>query len=186
VLALAGRRIDAAGAEEVRFPLENVASVRRRLLALMSAHGARALVCSAAAGADLLALDAALELGLRARIVLPFDRVRFRDASVTDRPGDFGRLFDRIIDAVQARGDLVVMEGASTDAASYRAANEAILDEAARLARPAVPIAVVAWDGRPRGSEDATAAFASAARGYGWSVLEVLTRRRAPPAFRTR
>jgi cytosine/adenosine deaminase-related metal-dependent hydrolase len=179
VLALAGRRIDAPDAE-CRFPAESTAMVRQGLRALMAAHQARALVCSAAAGCDLLALDAALELGLRPRIVLPFDRVRFRETSVVDRPGDFGRLFDRILDVAEAKGDVVLLEGPAAGGAPYRACNEAILEEAARLARPDPPVAVIAWDGRSHGTDDDTAAFASAARRRGWTVLEVLTSRRAP------
>jgi hypothetical protein len=175
VLALAGRRIDAADAEVVRFPLDNAALVRRRLHALMAAHEPGALVCSAAAGSDLLALDAALELGVRMRIVLPFDRLRFRQASVIDRPGDFGRLFDRVLDAVEAAAELVVLEGAETLSASYRACSEAILEEAKRLAAPDPAVAVVVWEGRAGGTEDETAAFADAARSRGWTLLEVPT-----------
>lgn len=186
VLALAGRRIDATHAQVARFPLENAALVRQRLHALMAAHEARALVCSAAGGSDLLAVDAALELGLRVRIVLPFDRVRFREVSVVDRPGDFGRLFDRVLGVVEARGELVLREAEATEAAAYRACNEVILDEAANLARPGLPVAVIAWDGRSCGTEDNTDTFANAARRRGWTVLEVLTSQRAPAGCHTR
>jgi len=174
LLALAGRRIDAADAELRRFPPENAALVRRRLQALMAAHEPKALVCSAAGGADLLALDAALDRAMRVRVILPFDRVRFREASVIDRPGDFGRLFDRILDVVEARGDLVLVEG-SAGADSYRAANVAILEEAVTLAKPDPPVAVIVWDGRSQGADDHTAAFGSAARARGWTVMEVPT-----------
>ena len=47
------------------------------------------LVCSAACGADLIALQAAGRVSLRRRIVLPFEPSRFRDSSVVDRPGDW-------------------------------------------------------------------------------------------------
>lgn len=180
VLALAGRRVDATDAEVRRFPLENAPLVRQRLHALMAAYGASALVCSAAAGADLLALDAAVALGLRPRVVLPFARARFRDASVADRPGGFGPLFDRVLDVVEASGDLVLLEGERAPGDSYRACNEVILEEAAALAEPESPIAVVVWDGRSAGPDDNTDAFASAARGRGWTVVEVLTSQRAP------
>jgi hypothetical protein len=84
-------------------------------------------------------------------------------------------VFDRVMDVVEASGELVSLPGAAADEASYRAANEAILEEAERLARPGTPVAVVAWDGRSRGPEDLTAAFAGAARRRHWTVLEVLT-----------
>ncbi|HET8646464.1 MAG TPA: hypothetical protein VFO85_13300, partial [Vicinamibacteria bacterium] len=185
MLALAGRRVDAAHAKVRRFPLECAEKVRARLCELMAALAARALVCSAAAGTDLLALDAARELGLRARVVLPFDRVRFRAASVADRPGDFGHLYDHLLDMAAARGDLVTLAGAAGSEAAYGAAGDAILDEAARLAAPDVPVAVVAWDGCSRGAGDHTAAFANAARRRGWTLVEVPTRPAAPAAGRT-
>jgi hypothetical protein len=70
-----------------RFPLEAVPTVRRRLADLLAKERAVALVCSAACGADLVALEEAERLGLRRRIVLPFPPERFRKTSVTDRPG---------------------------------------------------------------------------------------------------
>jgi hypothetical protein len=36
-------------------------------------------------------------------------------------------------------------------------------------------MAVLAWEGAPRGSDDVTAAFADAARQYGWRVGQVTT-----------
>ncbi len=60
VIALAGRRIDAADAAMPRFPLENIPLVRKRLADLLVQERAVALVCSAACGADLIALEEAL------------------------------------------------------------------------------------------------------------------------------
>jgi hypothetical protein len=76
------------GAERVRFPLENAPVVRSRVRAFLNDRGASMLVSSAACGADFISLNAAGELGLGRRIVLPFDAPRFREVSVTDRPGD--------------------------------------------------------------------------------------------------
>ena len=72
------------------------------------------VVSSAACGADLLALEQAGGLGLRRRVVIPFDRERFRAGSVVDRPGDWGGLYDSILDAVGAQGDLVVLRDLRT------------------------------------------------------------------------
>ena len=102
VMALAGRRIDAPETDPPRFPLKNVPMVRERLAALLAAEHAEALVCSAACGADLIALEEAERLGLRRRIVLPFPAKRFRETSVTDRPGEWGPLFDRLIASAEA------------------------------------------------------------------------------------
>src|SRR5262245_15369924 len=97
LIALAGRRVDAPNAGTARFPLVNVELVSRRVDELFEHEAATALVSSAACGADLLALKVAGARRMRRRIVLPFDRARFRATSVIDRPGDWGRLYDRIL-----------------------------------------------------------------------------------------
>jgi hypothetical protein len=184
VIALAGRRIDAPEAPTPRFPLASVPLVRERLRALLAERQVQALVCSAACGADLVALEAAGELGLRRRVVLPFDAVKFRGTSVTDRPGDWGPLYDRVTEAVWQAGDLVEIEGAGEGAAAYGAANERIVEEALGLAgvRPGsnavafrTALGVIVWEGQSRGPDDATEQFATSARRRGLEVAEVLT-----------
>lgn len=180
VVALAGRRVDPPGADTPRFPPGNVGPVRERLRSFLEARRAAALVCSAACGADLLALEAAEALGLRRRVVLPFAPERFRETSVVDRPGDWGPLYDRVLEAARRAGDIVMLEGAGEGAAAYAAANARILEEALALAGGApVPagaaLAAIVWEGRPRGPDDATQQFAELARGRGLAVEEVLT-----------
>ena len=65
VIALAGRRIDAPDTDPPRFPLGNIPMVRQRLVDMLAAERADALVCSAACGADLIALEEAERLGIR-------------------------------------------------------------------------------------------------------------------------
>jgi len=98
-------------------------------------------------------------------------------------------LFDRLIDAVARASDLVVLSGAAEGDAAYAAANQAILDEAVRLAQARdlatdlhgtveemePLLAVVVWDGKSRGNGDLSARFAAAARARGASVVDVLT-----------
>jgi hypothetical protein len=177
VAALAGRRIDAADAATSRFPLAKTEFVRGRLQTLLRAEQSDTLACSGACGGDLIALDVAGALGLRRRIVLPFGPGRFRQSSVTDRPGDWGPLFDRIIGEVRAKGDVVVLGLAEGDDATYAAANEAILNEAEALAgeESAQVVAIIVWEGRSRGRGDLTEAFATSARARGHPVREVLT-----------
>jgi hypothetical protein len=176
IIALAGRRVDSANSKPPRFPLENVEPVGIGVRALLNESGATVLVSSAACGADLIALSEAGHLGLRRRVILPFERGRFRETSVTDRPGDWGPLYDRILDSVQAAGDLVVLANASAHEA-YGAANCAILDEAMDLAREAQEpaTAVLVWDGVSRGEHDLTEEFGAEARRRGLSVTEVRT-----------
>lgn len=191
IIALAGRRIDALDAQTPRFPLKNIAKVQECISALFVEHKVTALVCSGACGADLLALDAAGELGLRRRIVLPFGSNRFRKSSVTDRPGEWGDLFDRISREVKAAGDLVVFDNIGEEEEAYTAVNQAILDEAIALARQddgndshaknnsssleERVLAVIVWDGAERGKEDLTAMFAQVARERGLRIAEILT-----------
>ena len=176
IIALAGRRVDSADAKDARFPLRNIGNVRTRAREVLTEKGATALVSSAACGADLIALSEAGQLGLRRRVILPFARRRFRETSVTDRPGEWGPLYDQVLDEVEAAGDLVILQNGSDDEA-YSAANRAILDEAVALAKavdkPA--IAVLIWDGVSRGDHDLTEEFGAEARRRGLAVTEVRT-----------
>lgn len=178
VIALAGRRIDAAGAVPERFPLSNLPRVEARLRRELQHVGARAIVCSAACGADLIALSIAGEMRLRRRAILPFDAARFRETSVVDRPGEWGSVFDRTARQLRDSGDLVVMTGSEAGAPDpYVAVNSRILDEAQSLARDThdAVLALLVWDGQPRGDDDVTAAFGAEARGRGVPVREVST-----------
>src|ERR1700674_843044 len=108
VFAIAGRRIDAPDSDTPRFPLRNVGLVSKRVRALLEARKPTALVSSAACGADLIALEQASELGIKYRVILPFDPDRFRITSVVDRPGDWGPVYDRLINKITSSEDLIV------------------------------------------------------------------------------
>ena len=54
---------------------------------------------------------------------------------MTDRPGDWGPRFDRVIAEVRATGEVVMLGLDEGDDATYAAANEAILDEAGASGR---------------------------------------------------
>ncbi len=64
--------------EATRFPLHAVPLVRERVSDLLQREHAKALVSSAACGADLIALEQAERLIVRRRVVLPFAPERFR------------------------------------------------------------------------------------------------------------
>ena len=168
--------MDAADAQEQLFPLQNVDVVRERVRAMLKGQGATALVSAAACGADLIALSEAGSLGIRRRVVLPFDRDRFKATSVTDRPGDWGPLYDQVLNEVEAAGDLVVGKQTSADE-DYAAANLAILDEAIRLGDESnQPVgAALVWDGASRGENDITEKFGEEARQRGLALIEVKT-----------
>jgi hypothetical protein len=181
VVALAGRRIDLPEAQVPRFPIENIQEVGRRIREALCKMHAVALVCSAACGADLVALEQAKLLGLRRRIVLPFAPERFRETSVVDRPGDWGPTYDRQVAATAAAADLLILDGASGGDAAYAAANETIVREAQALARtaqldgPHRLIAMLVWEGAPRPGSDATARFRDLTRHAGFEEKFIST-----------
>lgn len=166
VLAIAGRRIDAEGAEQQRFPAGNEAEVAERIRTMMVATAGRAVVCSAACGSDILALESAAQLGLSRRVVLPFSRAQFRATSVTDRGEEWGRRFDLILNQLQSR-DIVELNPEGDKSQAYAAANSTILDQAVGWAAAAErhPLALVVWNGFSRGATDLTDAFRKLAEG---------------------
>jgi hypothetical protein len=185
IIVLAGRRIDALDAKQPRFPLRNAHSVAGQLFAELDnlKEGGDVLVCSAACGADLLALDAAKKLGIRRRIVLPFDADRFRITSVKDRPGNsdwnWGQMFDSHYEEAQGSNDLIVLSYSGDDEVAYAAANERIVAEAMSLAGEPPQrrniTAVIVWDGASRGESDLTAKLAGRARIANIPVKEINT-----------
>jgi hypothetical protein len=143
------------------------------------------LVCSAACGADLIALETAQDMGLRTRIILPFSAARFRKASVVDRPRPefWGKIFDRVASVARVHGDLVELDIVESDDA-YSAANAVVIDEARKLAGikdrgqssgSLSLIALVVWEGASRGADDYTNKFVELARQAGFRVEQVLT-----------
>src|SRR5829696_1200566 len=190
VAALAGRRVDPPGAERPRFPLANIGAVAQRLRTVLADLEPEVLVSSAACGADLLALDAARTLGIRRRIVLPFEASRFRASSVVDRPGEWGPLFDSLYEEALSTNDVVILPCEGDDEAAYAAATDRIVTEALSLAEQSArsaslpegivslgrePAAIVVWEGESRGEGDQTARFAMLAAASGMRVVEVPT-----------
>jgi len=177
IIAVAGRRIDAEDAKSARFPLKNVPLVQQRLDELFRREAATALVSSGACGADLAALTVAAARHMRRRIVLPFDRAQFRASSVTDRPGEWGPVYDQVLAELDRTGDIVTLQGNAAGDAAYAAANQAILQEATTLARQGRTdvLAVLVWEGAPRDGADMTAAFGDEARRRGCRVEHVKT-----------
>lgn len=182
IVTLAGRRIDAPDAIVARFPLEKSGTVYKQIQQFLMEKHATVLVSSAACGADLLALDAAGKLGIRRRVILSSEPERFRAGSVTDRPGDWGTLYDRIIAEIEAAGDLVLLQEQQSDEATYLRTNQVILDEAEKLAEEVEEtrsgentlLAVLVWEGQARKTDDITAAFGREARARAIPTTEIL------------
>lgn len=113
---------------------------------------------------------------MRRHVVLPFGRVKFRETSVTDRPGDWGADYDRIIAAVEAAGGLVELGMTPEGDEPYLRTNEAIIEQAAALAGDGGTARIgLVWEGKPRGADDITYQLADTARARGGAGDEVLT-----------
>jgi hypothetical protein len=181
VIAVAGRRIDAADAQTSRFPFKNASAVRSALLRMFEDASPLLVVGSAACGSDLLALDAASVMGIRTRVVLPFSPEIFRETSVVDRPepGYWGGLYDGIISETRERGDLVVLGCGSNDADAYVVTNKAIIGDAlleATKKGPTVrPTCIIVWEGAPRGDDDVTEDFRRLAVQCGFAIEVIST-----------
>jgi len=182
VVALGGRRIDAEPTSTARFPFDQVDRVGMEIADRLRRTRAVALVCSAACGADLIALETAQQMGLPTRIVLPFSATRFRETSVVDRPHPefWGSMFDRATSAARAHGDLIELDAVEADDA-YSMANGVIIREARKLAgvknqeRSLRLMALVVWEGASRGPDDNTNKFVQLAQESGFRIEQVLT-----------
>jgi len=178
IFALAGRRIDAPDAPEPRFPAANEKIVEEKIRDLFKKDKPQALVCSAACGSDLLALEVAAQLGIHCEIVLPFGPSFFRQESVADRPGDWGPRFDRIVADLEPLHQIIQLNlNPDAGEGAYVTANWAILDRAQSIAREKnLPLAaVIVWNGAPRGPEDVTAAFLHSAQSARLPILQIPT-----------
>jgi hypothetical protein len=178
IMALAGRRIDTINADAVRFPLTNVEFVSGKIADLFAQQPVSAMVSSASCGADLVALEVAKTLAIRRFVVLPFARELFRKTSVIDRPGEWGPIFDRVLDDVEAAGDVFDLGLDPKSSNAYALANGAILDQTVGLAAESHEPAgvLLVWDG-PRGEGDITANLRKDAIQRGLQVFEIRTLR---------
>ena len=172
VLISAGRRVDAADATVFRFPASEVAAVRRKIQRLFAKEKPRAVVCSAACGADLLVLDVALARHTERYVLLPSEQEEFRKTSVADRPGDWEKLYDRVLETSKVEV-LKLAEGQE----GYLQTNRKLLDRGQELARKySVPAAaLVVWNKQSRGPDDVTGHFLEQAKLRNLPVIEIST-----------
>ena len=161
VVVAAGRRVDAPDAQTARFPAANVDAVRQKIRDFFAREKASALVCSGACGADLLALQVAGQRHVKRYMVLGAEPAEFRKSSVTDRPGNWGELFDQAMKASKV-GVLKVPDGQE----GYLETNLKLLDRAQEVAKQSdtAVVALVIWDERSRGADDVTDHFLQQAK----------------------
>jgi hypothetical protein len=105
VIAFAGHMVDAPQRPVPRFPAALIPQVSAALRARLAAMRSPVVFTSAACGADLLLIDAALEDGAEVNVVLPFDRQDFVRTSVAVGGDEWVARFDRAL----ARAYRVIM-----------------------------------------------------------------------------
>lgn len=174
IACLAGRRIDPIDADAPRFPLHRASAVGQAIAAVLVERKISRLVCAAACGADLLALEACKTLGVPATIILPFSVDIFREVSVIDRPGDWGPRFDRVIARARAHSDLVELGYARDDRTAFLETNLRIVSRVVEVSA-VEKFAIVVWNGATRGEDDVTADLVDHARHAGFEIIEVST-----------
>lgn len=85
VFLFSGHIIDAPDRPAPRFPADKEGAARAKIEEVLDRHGANAgdlAYCQAAAGGDILFLEACQQRGVRCRILLPFDEPAFLKQSV--------------------------------------------------------------------------------------------------------
>ncbi len=182
IVALAGRRIDADNAEAERFPQRMHLEVQSRIAGMFREAEPAQLLGSAACGADLLALEVAGKQGVIRNVVLPFSIEVFRKKSVVDRGQNWGEIFDQMINDVNNENHTkgfpaITIKNFDGDDA-YEQTNVAILDLADAIALESGSIekvALIVWNGKPRGGGDITGHFKRMAFERGYSIQEINT-----------
>jgi len=156
VVVSAGRRVDADDAATPRFPVQNVPAVRAAVEQYLRQQRPVAIVASAACGADLILLHAAQNDQIPRYILLPSPPEEFRKSSVTDRPGDWGTIYDDVL-----RDSSVEVHEVPSGQEGYLEVNNRLLDKAQALADElgTSVAALVIWNLESRGDDDVTAHF---------------------------
>lgn len=184
VLAAAGRRIDRVESPGTRFPASNETKVAEAIRSALHVTRPALIVASAACGADILVLEAARDLKIPTRIVLPFSRRAFRERSVADCRGDWASRYDALVaDRKAEDGNLVLLtnkEPASDDQANaaYHKVTERLIEEVTNVLRrdkKANGGALVIWDVVRKDENDESGFFLDRARSQGWQVVEINT-----------
>jgi class 3 adenylate cyclase len=104
VAVLVGHMVDQPDRPSPRFPAEAEGRVKEALRHWLDEEGVLIGYASGACGADLLFLEAVLERGGEAHVVLPYRRGAFREDCVDLVPGsDWGERFERVLARAKAR-----------------------------------------------------------------------------------
>jgi predicted acylesterase/phospholipase RssA len=172
IIALAGRRIDDRYSTEVSFPDSQIEEVSYCLKECFKQNKLTHLVCSAACGADLLAVRQALACPTLKNIslLLPFDKEVFLKESVIDRGEEWGRIFN----VVTRDRRVSIRENVATDGGedAFAETNTQIINEAKKLGGKVK--CVIVWDGKHKKENDYTMLFQQQAERAGLAVERIM------------
>jgi len=172
VAVFAGHMIDRPGRATPRFPSQLEAPVRGALREKLKKLDVGFGFSSAACGSDLLFLEALLEMGGEAHVILPFERQMFLHDSVQGISG--GHWVDRFQDVLARAREVVTVspQKLSEESVSFDYANQVMLGlavlRAEQLATELQPVAV--WDGTPGDGGGGTASNVDMWQRLGYSV----------------
>jgi hypothetical protein len=175
VLVYTGHMIDHEERPSPRFPAQAEAAVAGAIRQRLAEIWPVAVYGSAACGADILCLEAALDLGVEMHVTLPFPPAEFREFSV-DFPatGDWGKRFDRLMEAADSL-TITSENRASGSASTFRYANIVMTGlcrlRADLLGTSAIGLAL--WDGRAGDGDGGTAAAVDLWRRRGMGVVTI-------------
>jgi class 3 adenylate cyclase len=147
IVVFTGHMIDTPERPAPRFPAESEPPVSAALKAFLKSSGARIAFASAACGADILLLEAMLELGGQITIVLPSAPESFVKTSVDVIPGsDWLARFNRVM----GRANQVICASANSTSEVYYAYTNVLLFGLAKLQAKQLDgelTALSVWDG---------------------------------------
>jgi hypothetical protein len=172
----AGNRIDGRSRAVTRFSAAAVPAVRHRVrLVLSTLHPVR-VVSNAAAGADLIVLHEAQQLGLPVDVLIPIETGEFVRQSVADLGEEWVATFDAVVRHANddPHSDVIVSDSA-VSADWYEAANHRLLQRALSVAAASSPptpvLALTIRPPRTAGEVSMTDHFAELAQHAGLLVV---------------
>jgi len=171
VVAFTGHMVDGAGRKTSRFPPGREQAVSNEIEAWITQAGAMIGFASAACGADILFLEAALKAGGEVNIVLPSAPEAFIKTSVAPAGGNWVERFNAI---VERANQLVILSEHHTGNTSYSYANLVLYGLAKSYAKriDASLDALAVWDGET-GNAGGTASAVQKWRNCGQAVTAI-------------
>jgi class 3 adenylate cyclase len=160
VVVFAGHLIDRPGRDRARFPPELEPAVRDAIRQWLRTADVGFGYAAAACGSDILFLEALLERGVEAHVVLPYDRDQFRDDSVAFvRDGRWAERYEQVLAraaAVTTASDHRIAGGGLSFEYGFLILDGTAAMRAEELDAELVCLAV--WDGLPGDGPGGTAA----------------------------